>query len=176
MIGRDPFHTYTDIKSELTDVIEKITHEKAIYLNGKDEKRSGVRYHFTNFNLSNNVVTFDIHVNSLMGAKQLYQSGIFLDYNPLALGSNLGTNGNLQLYENGISSEATYDLGLTNQSASKIMISLKTIGNPSGLSTIDGNETCLLQPIFRPSDCTRYCAIIGPQQMVQSTGWAFISF
>ncbi len=143
ILARDPFNTYTDIQEQLVGVIETQSGEKAVSLTGERDYRSGVRYHFTDFSLSGNSVTFKIYANSLIGSKKLYQSGIVLGYNPLVFGSGLGTNGNLLLYDGGISAEAAYDLGLANQSGGKVKISLETVGSVSGLSSIDGNEALL---------------------------------
>lgn len=144
LIGHEPFHTYTDIPNDLYAYIERQTGQKMTFLgDGGDEKRSGIRYHFTEIGFQGNSVTFNIYVNSLVGNKKLYKSGIQLGYNPAFFGSNIATNGNLLMQDAGISLSSTYDLTQSNVTSSKVKIELVPVGSLGGLTEITTSEQLL---------------------------------
>lgn len=143
-IAYDPFHTYSDIPNDLYIYIEQKTGQTFTYLNKeKDEKRSGVRYHFTNIDFDGTSVTFHVYANSLIGAKKLYKSGIQIGYNPAFFGSNIATNGNLYLENAGISLSSTYGLTKSNVTSSKVKIELSPVGSLTGLTEIGTSEQLL---------------------------------
>ncbi|HMQ85165.1 MAG TPA: zinc-dependent metalloprotease [Saprospiraceae bacterium] len=143
-IGYEPFHTYNDIPNELYDYIRQQTGQKITKKeNSGDAIRSGIRYHFADIAFQGNSITFDIYVNSLIGNKKLYQSGIQLGYNPAVFGSNLATNGNLSLQDAGISLSSTYDLAQSNVTSNKVKIELISVGSLSGLTEITTSEQLL---------------------------------
>jgi hypothetical protein len=144
LVGHEPFHIYADIPNDLYGYIEQQTGQKSSPLgDGGDEKRSGIRYHFTDIGFQGNAVTFNIYVNSLEGNKKLYKSGIQLGYNPAFFGSNIATNGNLLLQDAGISQSSTYDLAQSNVTSSKVKIELVPVGNVIGLTEITTTEQLL---------------------------------
>lgn len=143
-IAYDPFHTYSDIPNDLYNYVERKSGQTFTYLNKeKDEKRSGVRYHFTNIDFDGTSVTFHVYANSLIGAKKLYKSGIQIGYNPAFFGSNIATNGNLYLENAGISLSSTYGLTKSNVTSSKVKIELSPVGSLTGLTEIGTSEQLL---------------------------------
>jgi hypothetical protein len=143
-IGKEPFHTYYNIPEDLYAYIQVKTGQNIEYLkDGKDEKRSGIRYHFTDIGLEGSSITFSIYVNSLMGNKKLYKSGVQLGYNPAFFGSNIATSGNLLLQDAGISLSSTYDLTQSNVTSSKVKIELVPVSSLSGLTEITTSEQLL---------------------------------
>jgi hypothetical protein len=143
-IGIEPFHTYEDIPKDLYGHIEKSVGQKMSVLNkGGDTKRSGIRYHFTDIDFDGTTITFVINVNSLVGEKKLYQSGIQFGYNPAFFGANIATNGNLQLQNVGISALNTYNLTKSNVSSSKVKIELLPSGSIGNIGGITVNEQLL---------------------------------
>lgn len=145
LVGHEPFHTYTDIPNDLYAYIERQAGQKTTFYKdgGGDEKRSGIRYRFTDIGFQGNSVTFSIYVNSLIGNKKLYKSGIQLGYNPAFFGSNIATNGNLLLQDGGISLSSTYDLAQSNVTSSKVKIELVPVGSLNGLTEITTSEQLL---------------------------------
>lgn len=143
-IAFEPFHTYNDIPNDLYGYIERQTGQKMTPLGDSgDGKRSGIRYHFTDIEFQGNTVTFNIYVNSLIGNKKLYKSGIQLGYNPAFFGSNIATNGNLLMQDAGISLSSTYDLIQANVTSSKVKIELLPVGSLSDLTEITTSEQLL---------------------------------
>lgn len=143
-IAYDPFDTYNDVPKELYNYIAQKTGQDFTYLNKEgDEKRSGVRYHFTNIEFDGTSVTFHVYVNSLIGEKKLYKSGIQISYNPAFFGSNIATSGNLHLENAGISLSSTYGLTKSNVTSSKVKIELSPVGSLSGLTEIGTSEQLL---------------------------------
>lgn len=143
-VGHEPFHTYSDIPSDLFAYIGRQTGQKmTLFGDGGDEKRSGIRYHFTDIGFQGNTVTFNIYVNSLIGNKKLYKSGIQLGYNPVFFGPNIATSGNLLMQDAGISLSSTYDLTQSNVTSSKVKIELIPVGTLSGLTEITTSEQLL---------------------------------
>jgi hypothetical protein len=143
-IGVEPFHTYEDVPKDLYGHIEKTVGQKMVIVNkGGDTKRSGIRYHFTDIDFDGTTITFVINVNSLVGEKKLYQSGIQFGYNPAFFGANIATNGNLQLQNVGISALNTYNLTKSNVSSSKVKIELLPSGSIGNIAGITVNEQIL---------------------------------
>lgn len=144
-VGHEPFHTYTNIPSDLFAYIERQTGQKAtFYKDGKgDEKRSGIRYHFTDIGVQGNSITFSIYVNSLNDNKKLYRSGLQFAYNPAFFGADIATNGNLILQNSGISQSGTYSLTQSNINTNKVKIELVPIGSLTGLTEITASEQLL---------------------------------
>jgi hypothetical protein len=148
-VGHEPFHTYSDIPSDLFAYIGRQTGQKmTLFGDGGDEKRSGIRYHFTDIGFQGNTVTFNIYVNSLIGNKKLYQSGIQLGYNSAFFGSNIASNGNLLMQDAGISLSSTYDLAQSNVTSNKVKIELLPVGSLSGLTEITPSEQLLAKGII----------------------------
>lgn len=143
-VAYEPFHIYLDIENDIYGRIARTTGQGIINVN-KDSNvpRSGVRYHFTDIGFDGTSVTFNVYVNSLVGTKKLYNSGIQIGYNSAFFGANLATNGNLVLQEDGISQSSTYDLTQSNTTSSKVKIELMPIGVLTGLSTIGATEQLL---------------------------------
>jgi hypothetical protein len=143
-IGVEPFHVYEDISKDLYGHIEKSVGQKMTVVNkGGDTKRSGIRYHFTDIGFDGTTITFVINVNSLVGDKKLYQSGIQFGYNPAFFGANIATNGNLQLQNVGISALNTYNLTKSNVTSSKVKIELLPSGSIGNIAGITVNEQLL---------------------------------
>jgi hypothetical protein len=143
-VAREPFHVYTDIHTELYDYIENKVGQKRI---GKGDTesvhRTGIRYRFTDIGFDGTNVTFSVYANSLIGTKTLYRSGIQLGYNPAFFGSNIATNGNLQMQDAGISLSTAYDLTQSDVTSSKVKIELIPIGSPSGFVNLGTSEQLL---------------------------------
>jgi len=146
-IAYEPFHTYTDIEADLYQYIARKTGEAQTLVNPATASaiKSGVRYHFTDINLSGNVITFKVYVNSLVGSKSLYRSGLQFSYNPTFFGANLATNGNLVMSGAGISASSTYGLSQSNVTSNKVKIELTPAGSLSGLTTIGATEQLLAE-------------------------------
>lgn len=143
-VGHEPFHTYHNIPGDLYGHIERQTGQKrSLFGDGGEEMRSGIRYHFTDIGLQGNAVTFKIYVNSLIGNKILYKSGIQFGYNPAFFGSNIATNGNLLMQDAGISQSVIYDLTQSNVTSDKVKIELVPVGSLTSLSEITTSEQLL---------------------------------
>lgn len=143
-IGQEPFHTYTDIPNDLYAYIERQTAQKRTLLGGGGgEPRNGIRYHFTDISLEGNTVNFNIYVNSIIGNKKLFNSGLQLGYNPAFFGSDIATSGNLEMQDAGISQLSAYNLTQSNVTASKVKIELVPAGSLTGLTVINSSEQLL---------------------------------
>ena len=143
-VASDPFHFYKDIEAELYLYISEKTGQKMEKINENSAiKGSGLRYHFTDIAFSGSSVTFNVYVNSLVGTKNLYQSGIHLGYNPAFFGANIATNGNLQLTQAGISLSNAYNLSASNVGAAAVKIELLPVGTLSGYTLVGTSEQLL---------------------------------
>lgn len=143
-VAYEPFHTYSDIPGEIFEVVDRMTGQSRVENEGVESVvRSGIRYHFTNIGFDGTSVTFDVYVNSLIGTKKLYKSGIQLGYNPVFFGPSIATNGNLSLEDAGISLSNTYDLTQSNVTSSKVKIEMVPVGLLTTLTTIDATEQLL---------------------------------
>ena len=144
LVGHEPFHIYNDIPNELYAYIGRKTGQKVTLLDQESEAvRSGIRYHFKDIDFQGNSITFNIYVNSLVGVKKLYQSGIQLGYSPAFFGSSIASNGNLLMEDAGISLSSTYDLAQSDVTSSKVKIELIPVGSLSGLTEITTSEQLL---------------------------------
>jgi hypothetical protein len=144
LVGYEPFHTYSNIPNDLYGHIARKTGQKRMLTSSEsDARRNGVRYHFTNIGFDGTSVTFDVYVNSLIGIKKLHTAGIQLGYNPDFFGSNIATNGSLQLQDAGISQSSTYDLTQSNVTSSKVKIELAPVSSLVGLIEIGTTEQLL---------------------------------
>lgn len=141
-VGHDPFHIYDDIPNDIYRYIERQTGQRTSLL-GRAEKRSGIRYRFSDIDLQGNSLTFSIYVNSLFGEKELYQSGLQLSYNTAFSGSNIVNNGNLLVQAAGISLSSVYGLAQSDITSNKVKIELAPVGSPVGLATITASEQLL---------------------------------
>ena len=144
-IAHEPFHTYTDIGADLYQYISRKTGQAQTIINTANvaARKSGVRYHFTDISFDGTTITFSIYVNSLLGTKKLYTSGLQISYNPVFFGSNIATNGNLVLEGAGISASSSYALSQSNVTSSKVKIELNSVGTLTGLTTIGATEQLL---------------------------------
>ena len=143
-IAYEPFHTYLDIPGEIFEAIHRKTGQSRSEKEGVESViRSGIRYHFTNIGFNGTSLTFDVYVNSLIGTKKLYKSGIQLGYNPILFGSNIATSGNLSLQDAGISLSSTYDLTQSNVTSNEVKVELVPVGALTGLTTISTTEQLL---------------------------------
>ena len=146
-VAYEPFHTYTNVEADLYQYIARKTGQAATVVNPANAaaKKTGIRYHFTDIVFDGTTIGFKVYVNSLTDAKQLYRSGLQLNYNPDFFGANLATNGNLSLYGAGISTSSTYSLTQSNVSSSKVKIELTAVGSLTGLATIGTSEQLLAE-------------------------------
>jgi len=146
-IAHDPFHTYTNIESDLYQYTARKTGQTATVVNptAAAARKTGIRYHFTDIVFDGTTIGFKVYVNSLTDDKKLYRSGLQLNYNPDFFGDNLATNGNLSLYGAGISASSTYSLTQSNVTSSKVKIELTPVGSLSGLVTIGTSEQLLAE-------------------------------
>jgi hypothetical protein len=146
-VASDPFWAYSDIEEDLYARIEnKIKRPLVRKVGVESQIKNGVRYHFKNIKLDGLTITFDLYVNSLIGTKRLYQSGIQLKYNTDFFGANIATNGNLLLQDAGISLISGCDLTKSDISSEKARIELvSTAGNFNNLTIIDASEQLLAQ-------------------------------
>lgn len=143
-ITKEPFHVYNDINTELFDYIEdKVGQKRIAKGDAESVHRTGIRYRFTDIGFDGTNVTFSVYANSLIGTKTLYRSGIQLGYNPTFFGSNIATNGNLQMQDAGISLSTSYDLTQSDVSSSKVKIELIPVGSPTGFVNLGTNEQLL---------------------------------
>ena len=143
-IASDPFHTYLDLETDLFANIARKTGQKLTIVSESGHAiRNGVRYHFKDVNFNGSAVTFNIYVNSLVGIKKLFKSGLQIGYNPVFFGSNIATNGNLVMQDAGISNSSIYDLSQSNVTSNKVKIELLPIGSLSSLTEINTTEQLL---------------------------------
>jgi len=140
-VAHEPFHTYADIETDLYGYIARKAGQILHYVNqGGDEKRSGVRYHFTDIVFNGTEIGFSVYVNSLVGTKSLYKSGLQFGYNPAFFGSNIATSGNLVL---ALSLPGSYSLSQSNVTSSNVKIEVASSGSLTGLTTIGATEQLL---------------------------------
>ncbi len=143
-VAYEPFRTYSDIENDIYGPIARTTGQGIVNVNEESAvPRSGVRYHFTDIGFDGTSVTFSVYVNSLIGTKKLYNSGIQIGYNPAFFGASLATNGNLLLQAAGISQSSAYNLTQSNTTSSKVKIELVPVGTLTGLTTIGSTEQLL---------------------------------
>ena len=142
-VAIEPFHTYSDLDDLFSGIARKAGQKLTIVSESGREIRSGVRYHFKDVAFNGTAVTFNVYVNSLVGNKKLYKSGIQVGYNPVFFGSNIATNGNLVLEDAGISSSSIYDLAQSNVASNKVKIELLPVGSLSSLTEITATEQLL---------------------------------
>ena len=143
-VASESFHIYTSLENEIYSYIkEKTGQERTLIDVSKEERRTGIRYFFKTDTVSGTTVQFSIFVNSLYDDKQLHKAGASVNYNTDFFGSNIATNGNLQLQTNGISANSVYSLTKSNLTSSKVKIELSTTGSVSSLSTLTTTEQML---------------------------------
>ncbi|GAB4260300.1 MAG: hypothetical protein Kow0027_27750 [Saprospiraceae bacterium] len=143
-VATEPFHTYTNLEDEIYGYIKGKTGQERTLIDAAGEvRRTGIRYFFKTDSVSGTTVHFSILVNSLYDEKMLHKAGASVNYNTDFFGSNIATNGNLQLQTNGISANSVYSLTKSNLSSSKVKIELSTTGSVSSLSTLTTTEQVL---------------------------------
>ena len=137
IIVANPFTRYEN----LNDFYNAIQNETGQLFASKDddrnEKRTGIRYVFKNFEIEDNKVNFEVYVNGLYNNYKLYQSGIILKYNDF-FGHNVASNGYLQTSPLDMASPSSYNLSLSDYSDNIIMFKLDYFGG--AFSEIDTYE------------------------------------
>jgi hypothetical protein len=85
----------------------------------------------------------DIKVRTTGGSYKYYQGLVVVEYDTLTFGSNVVSNGTLEIYDGDISSEAVYSFTATDLEANKLQLKLETVGSIGELVTIDTQKSFL---------------------------------
>ena len=148
-VAASPFQKYEDIENSLIKPIALRAGENIKELvagKNKEEGKKCIIYTFepilgTAFNPIK--IGADIKVRSPQGSFDLFKSLVIVEYDTLFFGSNVASNGTIELYDGDISGMSNYNLTVTDLAANKVEIKLTSIGSANQLFTITEQKSFL---------------------------------
>jgi hypothetical protein len=149
-VAVDPFHQYNDIEGQIMVRLKQLTGEEPKVVNHptmrKVHEGRCIVYSFepvVERGLLPLRIGADIKVGTTGGSYKFYQGLVVVEYDTLTFGSNVVSNGALEIFDGEISSEAVYSFTATDLAANKLQLKLETVGNIGQLVTIDTQKSFL---------------------------------
>lgn len=151
-VATTQFQRYENIETELVRAISfrtgettKVLTNAPFYRNGDDEERCLIYTLEPAIETALNPIKIgaDIKVRSSEGNFDLYQSLVVAEYDTVFFGSNVATNGTIEIVDGDISGLSNYNLTVTDLTPNKVEIKLTSIGSVSQLFTITEQKSFL---------------------------------
>lgn len=160
VVASDPFKKYFHVEEEITEKIQRLTHEQPITfapieLRGDGDEEGCLIYTFEpaiETELLPIRIGTDIKVRTTAGEYDYYQGLIVVEYDTVTFGSNVAANGTIEIVDGDISSETVYSLSATDLAANKVQLKLETVGSLTQLVKVDTQKSFLVRVYLNIQD------------------------